>query len=295
MPDLLPNLSENTGVSWAEEVEAENQLPPRQEFYKDNIKTIIEYKKNDETGVKSKVTSVYRIETKKVSSAVAHRKKLKKFGQASGDPPGPNPSFTTIGEQIKIQFVRSRGGESILELAKPEDDTLAKLKQQGGAVLRCRYCKNPDHMTPHCPYKDMFEAQAAEEEAGAGGEAGDSSREKESEEKMKSGTYVPPSLRGGAVGAAARATVDLNRRDDFTVRVTNLSEETTDSDLKELFSGVGKVQRIFLAKDKATTRCKGFAFVTYNCKEDADKAIKTISGHRYDHLILKVEWAKPTT
>ena len=38
---------------------------------------------------------------------------------------------------------------------------------------------------------------------------------------------------------------------------------------------------------------QGFAFVNYYRKEDAAKAIATLNGFGYDHLILSVEWAKP--
>ena len=44
--------------------------------------------------------------------------------------------------------------------------------------------------------------------------------------------------------------------DQTTVRVTNLSEETQESDLRELFSYFGQIKRVFLAKDKATQQSK---------------------------------------
>ena len=37
---------------------------------------------------------------------------------------------------------------------------------------------------------------------------------------------------------------------------------------------------------------QGFAFVHYYDKSDAQKAIDKLNGFGYDHLILKVEWAK---
>lgn len=37
---------------------------------------------------------------------------------------------------------------------------------------------------------------------------------------------------------------------------------------------------------------QGFAFVSYSHREDAAQAIKNLDGFGYDHLILKVEWAK---
>ena len=37
---------------------------------------------------------------------------------------------------------------------------------------------------------------------------------------------------------------------------------------------------------------QGFAFINFHRREDAAKAIAGVSGFGYDHLILKVEWAK---
>ena len=44
---------------------------------------------------------------------------------------------------------------------------------------------------------------------------------------------------------------------------------------QELFKPFGNIARIFLAKDKVTGHCKGFAFVNYYRKEDATKARDT--------------------
>lgn len=41
-----------------------------------------------------------------------------------------------------------------------------------------------------------------------------------------------------------------------TIRVTNLSEDTRESDLQELFRPFGPIQRIYLAKDKNTGQSK---------------------------------------
>ena len=38
---------------------------------------------------------------------------------------------------------------------------------------------------------------------------------------------------------------------------------------------------------------RGFAFVTFVNKMDAAKAMEALQGYGYDHLILKLEWAKP--
>jgi translation initiation factor 3 subunit G len=105
------------------------------------------------------------------------------------------------------------------------------------------------------------------------------------------GKYVPPSRREGAASGPRFGGED--DRDDRTLRVTNLSETVKEGDITELFSKAGRVHRVFVAKNPDTKMCRGFAFVTMATKETAKKAIELLDGHGYDHLILKVEWAKP--
>lgn len=66
------------------------------------------------------------------------------------------------------------------------------------------------------------------------------------------------------------------RSDDFTCRVTNLPEdsETLDEDLRLMFGSIGRIERFYLARDKATNKPKGFAFITYSNRNDAEKAIE---------------------
>lgn len=44
--------------------------------------------------------------------------------------------------------------------------------------------------------------------------------------------------------------------DTATVRVTNLSEDATEQDLRELFGHFGAIQRIYLARDRTSQRSK---------------------------------------
>ncbi|KAJ6224637.1 hypothetical protein RDWZM_003182 [Blomia tropicalis] len=46
--------------------------------------------------------------------------------------------------------------------------------------------------------------------------------------------------------------------------------------------------------DKATGNSKGFAFVSFEMREYALRAIKGVNGHGYNNLILSVEWARPS-
>ena len=51
-------------------------------------------------------------------------------------------------------------------------------------------------------------------------------------------------------------TVGVLADDTATVRVTNLSEETKEQDLRDLFGHFGPIHRVYLAKDKTMQRSK---------------------------------------
>ena len=124
--------------------------------------------------------------------------------------------------------------------------------------------------------------------------------------------YVPPSARGGnsmggkslsALAAVAPEGGGMGPggsrpgggdRDQNTIRVTNISEDTTEADLQDLFQPFGRISRVYLAKDKETMQSRGFAFVSFMNREDAARAMDKLQGHGYDHLILKLEWARPS-
>jgi translation initiation factor 3 subunit G len=111
----------------------------------------------------------------------------------------------------------------------------------------------------------------------------------------KAGAYVPPSVRtraGGDAGPGGPPGIHDRRRDDNSLRVSNLSDDVSEADLAELFRPFGPVSRVFLAVDRNTGENRGFAFVTYHAREDAERAMATLNGYGYDNLILSVQWAQ---
>ena len=104
--------------------------------------------------------------------------------------------------------------------------------------------------------------------------------------------YVPPARRMPA-GTALPSWQD--DRDRNSLRVTNVSEDATEDDLRALFVKFGRVQRLYLGRDRETNRSRGFCFVTYYTRQDAQLALSKLHGYGYDHLILNVEWSKPST
>lgn len=105
---------------------------------------------------------------------------------------------------------------------------------------------------------------------------------------------MPPNLRDG--GAKRSENPNMSKRDDTTaIRISNLSESTTETDLEDLVKPFGPIQKLYLAKDKQTMTCKGFAYIHFKFRNDAAKAIAALNGHGYDYLILGVDWSKPPT
>ncbi|KAL1437880.1 hypothetical protein MTO96_048569 [Rhipicephalus appendiculatus] len=187
-----------------------------------------------------------------------------------------------FGEDIQMQFVSAQEEET-----SPEEDMLAKLRSQKTKMVKCRICKE-DHWTTQCPFKDKVALpEHLKEEAKPVVAV-------EVEEKVKSGKYIPPSMREGANRRGESMAQSRTRDEAATIRVTNLSEDVRDSDLQELFRPFGQIARIYLAKDKVTGQSKGFAFINFVHREDAARAIANVNGFGYDNLILSVEWAKPS-
>jgi RNA recognition motif-containing protein len=75
--------------------------------------------------------------------------------------------------------------------------------------------------------------------------------------------------------------------------VGNLSFNTTNQDLNELFGTVGSVQSSNVIEDRETGRSRGFGFVEMSSQAEGEKAIAELNGKEVDGRELKVNEAKP--
>ncbi len=75
--------------------------------------------------------------------------------------------------------------------------------------------------------------------------------------------------------------------------VGNLSYDTTEDQIKELFSQAGSVVSVDLIADKHSGRSKGFAFVEMGGDEAAKTAITTLNDKEIDGRNIIVNEAKP--
>lgn len=77
------------------------------------------------------------------------------------------------------------------------------------------------------------------------------------------------------------------------VYVGNLSYETTEQDLRDLFMQAGNVASVALIKEPGTNRSKGFAFVEMGSQTEVQKAISMFNGHSLNERQLTVNLARP--
>jgi RNA recognition motif-containing protein len=80
---------------------------------------------------------------------------------------------------------------------------------------------------------------------------------------------------------------------DVKLYVGNLSYDTSEDDLRTLFSEAGVVSSVTMVKDRITGQSKGFAFVEMGSQSEAEQAIKLFDGFSLSNRKLKVDKARP--
>ncbi|KAJ5305237.1 Cyclin-dependent kinase 11B [Penicillium atrosanguineum] len=274
-------------ADWAddEEFDDPSALPAQQVITnKDGTKTVISYRFNDDNK-KVKVTRCIKtsVVREHVNPQVAERRSWPKFGLEKGHPPvlrsTPPPSARTfINWKAQAKEAEKDGGE--------KGSMKDQLKDK---KVKCRICSG-EHFTARCPFKDTM----APVEEPTGGAEGATEEEKSGTLGQGSGGYVPPHMRKGGAAAGEKMGGRFEKDDLATLRVTNVSELAEEQEMRDLFERFGRVTRVFLARDRETQRAKGFAFISYADRSDAELACDKMDGFGYRHLILRVEFAKRT-
>lgn len=75
--------------------------------------------------------------------------------------------------------------------------------------------------------------------------------------------------------------------------VGNLSFQTLEIDLQELFAQAGNVTEVALMQDRMTGKSRGFAFVTMSTPDEAQNAIQMFHGKSFQGRPLTVNEARP--
>ena len=77
------------------------------------------------------------------------------------------------------------------------------------------------------------------------------------------------------------------------IYVGNLSFQSSDQTLRELFSKHGDVEEAVIITDRDTGRSRGFGFVTMPDDGQAQTAITELNGQEFDGRTLTVNEARP--
>lgn len=238
---------------WGEEEEEEEQSPIPQQD--SGIKERVKFVTNSK-GQKVKITTKVRVREArfKVPHRIEARKNLPKFGVArTSDEKVTTPSRDFI-------------------LMEHPNDQLNESDEFTRNVQAFR-----------AEYKlSEFDEDIAEPEP--------SPEEDQPESGPKPGVYVPPSKKG-----SGSKMNDSSEGTENTLRVSNLTKAVTEEDLRDLFERFGRIHRISLPKveEKGVKVPRGFAYIAFARREDAEVAMNRLQGYGYDHLIIKIEWAKP--
>lgn len=99
----------------------------------------------------------------------------------------------------------------------------------------------------------------------------------------------PPYKSGGASRRPEPTEVTTPK-----IYVGNLNYETTESDLFELFKGVGQVQNAEIVTHRGGIRSKGFGFVTMLTVEEAQRAVVELHDKEFMGRKLMVNGSKTT-
>lgn len=269
-----PQQRSKFATSWVDtmkEHHAADQLPPPTEKTEGDNKIVTEYK-FDEEGKKVKMTKTYQIVRNEVTKGMLKRRQWRPFGKTQSE--DEKREATHMDEEIFMQFINQKDAEAV------EDDPWAKALEANKSLFKCRVCMG-NHATAQCPLGTKPDDLV-----------NDMTNLSLNRLNPTSGKYVPRAQLMEERGRPS-ASMSMRLREDLnTIRVTNLPGDMQDSDIKELFGQIGRISRIFLARDKYTGTSRGYAFVSFERHDQALQAVQTFNGFGYANLILKVELAK---
>ncbi|HYR57022.1 MAG TPA: hypothetical protein VEO95_00260 [Chthoniobacteraceae bacterium] len=117
--------------------------------------------------------------------------------------------------------------------------------------------------------------------------------------------FFKPGAKSAAPPATTRAAGDYPRTESYAARkpefvevtsaklyIGNLSYDATESDLFELFKGVGAVRNAEIVAHKHNEKSKGFGFVTMSTIDEARRAVSELHDKEFMGRKLVVSGAK---
>jgi len=247
--------------------------PPESNVTEDGVRTTVAYVA-EKTKVDGKeIVKYFRtrrksrevtIKKKRSKAALARAGKLSKFGALQGKSQGPEKGITTQGfDEIYFEFAHEKG---------KKDEVKEETSQTRSSIINCKNCGG-NHWTNRCPNKHMGSSMAGGDYRGG-----------YQDSKTRPNAYVPPGMRGSGGGGP-------HDDNDPTIRISNIPENATQEDMKQLLRQFHFNKLRLAKKTYAPSGNRGFAFVTFTTIQDAYTAMVKLTGHKYGHMVLKAEWS----
>ncbi|TFJ82309.1 hypothetical protein NSK_006428 [Nannochloropsis salina CCMP1776] len=95
--------------------------------------------------------------------------------------------------------------------------------------------------------------------------------------------------RDGGGGAGGRGPPKIDGM--TTLKIDNIRYDCTTEDLRELFKDTGEIGDVYIPRDHNSGDNRGFAFVRYHEKEDAERALEKVDGTDFKGRDLRVSVA----
>ena len=159
----------------------------------------------------------------------------------------------------------------------------SRRQRRGGS--RRRFDVRDDRAASRAPAKKSFWQKITALFGGAGSSAMPVTPARNGSGQSRNGASAPRPTRAARKPETVEVTTPR-------LYVGNLSFEATESDLFELFNGVGHVQNAEVVTYKHNERSKGFAFVQMQSVEEAKRAVEELHDKEFLGRKLVVSGAK---